>query len=87
LATIVYFNKYLSSIILKDVKGPKASEDKLKEIYKSKPLLKPAFDYVRNEIKLIPNFWISKLKSLAEVKNLVTGKSVSIQVNDSEGKA
>lgn len=84
LASIIYFNKYISSVELANVKGPKATINKLQEIYKSS-VLKPSFNYLLNEMNLLSNAAVPWLNSIAQAQSVLSGIAQSIQVPDSNG--
>lgn len=88
LSSIVLFNKYISSVEMADIIGPKRTTQKLNDIY-GESLYKPKFDYTYNEMKLFPQtqFIFDTLEDLADARTIVTGEVDSTMVRDAEGNA
>ncbi len=86
LSSIILLNKYVSNVVLKDVKGPKQTKQRLKTLYLSSNM-RPGYDGLYNEMKIIPDSKITVLERLAKAKSWTTGEAQSSLVRDAEGDA
>ena len=82
IAANVYMNKYVSNVLLKDVKGRKRTINKLKSII---PEDAPTYNSTLGEINLVPESMIPLLNRIAAAKSITTGEAQSAQVRDAEG--
>lgn len=82
IASNVYMNKYVSNVLLKDVKGRKRTLNKLKSII---PEDAPTYNSTLGEINLVPESMIPLLNRIAAAKSITTGEAQSAQVRDAEG--
>lgn len=82
IASNVYMNKYVSNVLLKDVKGRKKTLNKLKSIISEDA---PTYNSTLGEINLVPESMIPLLNRIAAAKSITTGEAQSAQVRDAEG--
>lgn len=86
LSATVLFNKYISAVVLKDVKGPKNIKQKLNEIF-GKSDINPGYNSFINEMNLIPKNKLSTLDRISKAKQLTTGEALVSLVRNAEGDA
>jgi len=79
-------NKYISNVVLKDVKGPTETKKRLSEIY-GNSLSKPGYDGSYNEMKLVPDNRLPILERLARAKAVTTGEAQTVTVKDADGNS
>jgi hypothetical protein len=72
IASNVYMNKYVSNVLLKDVKGRKKTLNKLKSII---PEDAPTYNSTLGEINLVPENMIPLLNRIAAAKSITTGEA------------
>lgn len=84
IASVVYMNKYISNVLLNNIKGKKNSINKLKEIFQNSEY-NPGFNTTLGEINVFPSKLINELTRIAEAKSITTGEAQSAQVRDAEG--
>lgn len=84
LAANVYMNKYVSNVLLKNVKGRKSTLAKLKGTYSDSDLA-PTYNSNLGEINLLPQRLVPYLNRIATAKSITTGEAQSAQVRDADG--
>lgn len=83
LATRVYFNKYISNNVLKDIKGYTNITNGVRSIYKDSQYA-PRYNGQLNELGLTSIKDAPILEKIANAKMLTTGEAQATQVRDSE---
>ena len=73
LANEVYFNRYLSNVVLKNIWNYKDTKVILDQIYQAAAGKAPKFNTQFHEIKLISDSSIPILEKMAQVHTLATG--------------
>jgi hypothetical protein len=84
LATEVYFNRYLSNVVLKDATNYKKITEGLDAIYGSSAK-KPGFNSSLREMKLLSENSLPVLEDISRAHTLATGQASSAQVRDADG--
>ena len=85
LASSVFFNRYISNVELQNIKGPKATNEKLEQIYKGHDKMRPRFNYKFNEVNLAPDYFLNTLNRMAQAKTITSGAAQSFIVSDANG--
>lgn len=85
LANEVYFNRYLSNIVLKNIQSYRDTKMILDQVYQAAIEKAPKFNTKFHEIKLISDSSIPILEKMAKVHTLATGQATSSQVRDADG--
>lgn len=85
LASEVYFNRYLSNVVLKDIQNYSNTKMILDQVYQAAIEKAPKFNTQFHEIKLISDSSIPVLEKMAQVHTLATGQATSSQVRDADG--
>ena len=85
LANEVYFNRYLSNVVLKNIQNYRDTKVILDKVYKAAAGKIPKFNTQFHEIKLISDSSIPILEKMAQVHTLATGQATSSQVRDADG--
>ena len=85
LANEVYFNRYLSNIVLKNIQNYRDTKMILDQVYQAAIEKAPKFNTKFHEIKLISDSSIPILEKMAQVHTLATGQATSSQVRDADG--
>ena len=85
LANEVYFNRYLSNVVLKNIQNYKDTKIILDQVYQVAAGKAPKFNNQFHEIKLISDSSIPILEKMAQVHTLATGQATSSQVRDADG--